>query len=86
MGQVRTLRDIQGHLGPGTSSIVQVRTSWDIPGCEGTLGTWELWALSKMGEVRTSQDIPGCEGTLGTWDFGHCPRWDRLGHRGISQV
>ena len=30
----------------------------------------------------TSQNIPGCEGTLVTWDFGHCLRWDKLGHPG----
>ena len=33
----------------------------------------------------TSQDIPGCEGTLETWDFGHCSRWEKLGHPGISR-
>ena len=44
-----------------------------------------LWALYQVEEVRTSRDIPGCEGTLGTWDFGHCTRWERLRHPGISQ-
>ena len=38
-----------------------------------------------MGQVRTSRDIPGCEGTFETWDFGHCSRWDKSGHPGISR-
>ena len=38
-----------------------------------------------MGQVRTSWDIPGCEGTFETWDFGHCSRWDKSGHPGISR-
>ena len=42
--QVRTSQDVKGHLGPGTMDMSlegQVRTSKDIPGCEGTFGTWD---------------------------------------------
>ena len=28
--------------------------------------------------------IPGPKGTFVTWDFGHCSRWDKSGHPGIS--
>ena len=38
-----------------------------------------------MGQVGTSGDILGCEGTFETWDFGHCSRWDKSGHPGISR-
>ena len=38
-----------------------------------------------MGQVRTSQDIPGPKGIFVTWDFGHCSRWDKSGHPGISR-
>ena len=63
----------------------QVRTSRDIPGCEGTFETWDFGHCSWWDKVRTSRDIPGCEGTFETWDFGHCSRWDKSRHPGISR-
>ena len=38
-----------------------------------------------MGQSQDIRDIPGCEGTFETWDFGHCSRWDKSGHPGISR-
>ena len=51
----------------------QVRTSQDIPGCEGTFETWDCGHCSrwdKSGHPGTSWDILGCEGTSETWDLG----------------